>query len=525
MVMMKPNEATTMNRQPNNVARSSRLPMASGQTQVVFVQLDPILKQLLDAVTKYRQLTEAATNARQQQVAGNASNHSSNSESRLLEQWVINVKLQVKLLRDLQATIRTLGPPFAPSLLILADYISLPLTAIFHISPDVRVSAASNGDHGSYWQSKNVSTTYLRMLHQEAADCIQMYSQLVTPVPMRTTPVPSISLSSKHAIQFLVALTRGIPSSPVAIAANNKIVVATMDNKHTNALGDGSDCWLAILQALETVLKACPSSEELVVALDGGLVARLVDCATALVEGGRNNNSIDLVSNDTVRLESVQLLQTLFDQLAKYPKVWQAMFPGILVGLYRCLISCQRQASTGQSVALECGCLGCIQKLLRITLVPIHNHNKQAQQRSTNADVGAASTATTAMLQNLQLLARNANESRQSWPSAVESSSTTNEPKESSSANFLSQVQQRAVAPLIIILRQAMASKASSVCLQATHLCQVVLVETRTCWRGTSLPEVALECCLILQNTTSEDGKLPYCHDKDSIVARDRGSL
>lgn len=475
------------------VASKRRLP-ASGQTQVVFVQLDPILKKLLEYVTKYRELTE------QLLVVGSSSNSNNrinmNEPSSILERWIANVKSQVDCLHELQEAIQvTLGPPFAPSLLVLADYISLPLTAIFHILSQQEVTTNTTNNN-------TVLVSYLRKLHQAAAECIQIYTQVVTP-PDTVENLPiAISLSSKHSIQFLVALTRGIPTANINVNATS---TSPQDNdghdKATKALDDGSDCWMAILHALRSVLKVCPT-KDLVQALEGGLVARLVDCATTIVEGGKTSSMIS--SKDTVRLESVQLLQNLLDQTADDPNIWQSLFPGVLVALYRCLLSCHRQASTGQSVAVECGCLQCIQKLLRITLVPIQNKEQQLHHQgsssaaSSSKEVDGTSTATT-MLQNLQLLARNTNEKR--TPRPPSSSSSPPGLVDSSKTDFLSHVRERAVTPLHILLKQAMASKSSSVCLEATHLCQVVLVETNTCWRGTSLPEAAMECCLILQNT------------------------
>jgi hypothetical protein len=451
---------------PQKVAR--RLP-ASGQTQVAFLKLDPILKELLENVTKYRELSDRL------RAPGDRSDVS--------EQWVSNVKQQLEVLRRLQATIQTLGSPFAPSLLVLADYISLPLTAIFHISPQEQATNTNNND-------SFVTVSYLRKLHQAAADCIQTYVQVVTPIAMHKDEdddenSPSVSsLSSKHSIQFLTALTRGLPTT--SAIATQEIANAALD--------DGSDCWLAILYAIQAVLKVCPT-QELVQALEGGLVARLVDCATTLIEG-------TFSSKETVRLESTRLLELLLDRVADHETVWQAMFPGILVALYRCLVSCHRQASTGQSVALECGCLECIQKLLRITLVPLHQEQIKGSTTTNDDTPSTAATAVT-MLQNLQLMARNnANETHRT--SALPANLMTDDAKKS--PDFLSQLQQRAVTPLILLLRQSIASTASSVCLQATHLCRVILVETNTCWSGTSLPEVAMECCLILQNTTI-DGK------------------
>ena len=477
-----------MNPQPPVSPPVARRLPSSGHTQAVFVQLDPILKDLLDTVTRYRDLSEA--------LDGDTT--TSNNELHA-EKWVSCVKLQVKLLRQLQSTLQALGPSFAPSLLILADYVSLPLKAIFHISPaasstldELEHDNSSSRATNCSWHENKVLASHLRTLHGVAADCIRVYVQAVTPpTPPKdgTDAVLSISIAGKHSIQFLLALTRGIP----ATSTSNQIqAVGTIQNMNANnALDDGSDCWLSILHAMKTVLRVCPN-EELRQALEGGmLVVRLVDCATTLVKAVAS-------SNVTVRLEAVQLIYILLNQLANDSKVWQAVFPGVLVALYRCLLSCHHQASTGQSVALECGCLECIQTLLRITLVPIH---KEVQEKGSTTIVNSAT-----ILRNLQLLARNANEMHHALSSSSEQDSKQISTNKKSSIDFLSQVQQRAVTPLIIILNQSMASKASSICLQATHLCKVVLVETSTCWSGTSLPENAMECCLILQ-TASTDGK------------------
>lgn len=423
------NEITTVTM--DLTPQSTRLSI-SRTTEVAFRQLDPILKSLLDLVTDYRKLTE-----------------SWNEE--VLEKWYSNIQLQLEQLDHLSTSIQSLGPHCAPGLLILAEYISLPLTAIFHVS-----EVPTNDS-----KVEPVAINYLRKLQQSSADCIRIYVEAVSSPCHEKSNGPTMQLSTKHAKQYLVALTKGIPRT-----------IVTQNNM---ALDDGSTCWRSILMTIKQVLNLC-SLQYQEDSSDRGLIVRLVDCGTALL----------VHSKDVTRLESLHVLSTLMEQVSNDPTLWKSIFPGTLAELYRCLLSCRRQASTGESVAVECAVLRCIGTLLTVTLKGIQGENASTSPATTSTE--------SALLEKINLLAQK----------SKASSSPTTTTSTTSSSDFLSQLQEKAVTPLILILKQSISSTASSVQLYLIQLCRIFLLETAPCWSGTSIPLVAMECCLILQHKSGE---------------------
>lgn len=474
--MIPENARMTSSHHPSTV---ENLP-TRGQSQVVFVQLDPILKQLLPLVTDFRQMSESLTSK-------------DDLEGVVTEAWVSNIQQQIQCLGRLQKAIQQLGHVFAPSLVVMADYVSLPLTAIFAISERC-------------WNERNnqMATSHVRNLLVATAECIKVYVQTIHPSdksPSTTTTVPTVLLSSKHCIQFLVALTRGIPRT-----VNTKD--SSTNNHKETSLDDGSNTLIAIFHAMLPLIESFPG--DLHTVLEGGLVVRLVDCATTVIAEGANNSR---VLSMVVRIEAAKVLQSLLQNIA-HAETWQAMFPGVLVALYRCTVSLRHDASTGQSIQLQCTCLQCIRQLLSISLLG----PSSAQENATATKSIDSTTNVANMMQNLQLLAQKANASTRAntTSSTTKSLANNNNNNESSSTNFISLVQQRAVTPLLILMKQAMASKSVRVRLEAIQLCRVVLVETSHCWNGTSLPEAALECGLILQNDMG-DGKWWYFRFSSSI--------
>jgi hypothetical protein len=101
-------------------------------------------------------------------------------------------------------------------------------------------------------------------------------------------------------------------------------------------------------------------------------------------------------------------------------------------------------------------------------------------------------TSATLLLQQLALMARKTN--HKTIEETVE-----NPTKET----FLDKVKQRAVAPLSVLLRQGVTSRSDSVRMHYASLCQALLTDSRECWRDTTILDLALESCLILE-TDSE---------------------
>ena len=92
--------------------------LPSSQTQVVLLRLDPLLKDLLDAVTQFKQLVD-----KQDDGSGNGD-----------EELFRVIQKVTECLEKIEQSVRVLGVEFAPSLIVLANYIYLALTAVFHVS-------------------------------------------------------------------------------------------------------------------------------------------------------------------------------------------------------------------------------------------------------------------------------------------------------------------------------------------------------------------------------------------------------
>jgi hypothetical protein len=156
--------------------------------------------------------------------------------------------------------------------------------------------------------------------------------------------------------------------------------------------------------------------------------------------------------------------------------LWQRIFPGIFTSLYRFLVF-QARRRNNSLLELECQGLKTLISLLCLTLIP-------------PAPKETVATPASVLLQ-LQSLA------------LIENKGTTTDTTPSSTPkppiSFLDHVNLRLVTPLYTVLHQVLLSPSSKVRLEATNLCRMLLVETRGCWKEPKLPDLALECCLVLE--------------------------
>jgi hypothetical protein len=196
---------------------------------------------------------------------------------------------------------------------------------------------------------------------------------------------------------------------------------------------------------------------------------RIVDCTTTLSNSPKQD----------VSLQSLQTLQSLLEASSK-PTLWQSIFPGVFASLYRRLMSIHRQTSAGLSVSIECQALSILTDLFRVALVPLASDDGKKETKSAKA-----------LLHQLESIARKG----QAAPEVVEEDST-----------FLSQVKKRVVAPLCLLLRQEAISSSEKVRMHVASLCQVLLIDTRECWKTTKMQELSVEICLILE--TDPEGKI-----------------
>lgn len=388
------------------------------------------------------------------------------------ENWMKHVQQQAGVLSDLREAIE--GSPPA-SIAAMTTQLSTILRATIY-----NLGEIADDPNGGITATAAV-TSRIRQVHRGAAMCLRvLVGKLVArPTSTGSGPSPTNFSSAKPCIVVLLSC---LPHQGSSEEGNEK-----------STLEDPSETWIEVILTLQVLIRACPMVEEddssTQPSLDD-LIIRLMGCTTHL---------LTISTNVECQVQAATLIDMLLERFATdKASLWQTLFPGTLAVLYRCLVSCQRQAATVLLVTLECSFLAIIRHLLLVTLRPI-------QMERTNAGDGANDDLSSAMhlLQNLQL-----------------STSKSNETK---TPEFLSKVQEKAVPPLLILLKQSMASRSSQVQSGVIQLARVLLVDTYACWKETPrLIEAALETCLILQNSgTDHNGD----DDSSSVASKARSVL
>jgi hypothetical protein len=440
---------------------------ATSATQVAYLRLDPILRTLLNLITQYREQTET-NNDNEQHIVG-------------------LLRAQTKILDQLQQTIQELD---RPSLIVLAQYLSLPLLAILHAT-SISIGETETDTETETETETTTSTTTIknnrkslvrwseiRTLQQATAQTIQCYVEICggTSAPPNNhnhnSTTLSVSLPHAHIVKFLIALETAVPSLGQQQQDQEKTQIISQ-----MSLEDGSACRLAILQAIHVISLQLQTSSRLAdnvaAALDGALVARLAEaCSDSLLL--YTHKSPEQLS---LSLQALDTLSSLMTGISDH-KLWQRIFPGIFTSLYRFLVLQARRRNNSLPEFLECQGLKTLISLLCLTLIP--PARKETVRVATPASV----------LLQLQSLALVENKG---------ATTDTATPSTPSPTSFLDHINLRLVTPLYTLLHQVLLSPYSKVRLEATNLCRMLLVETRPCWKDPKLPDLALECCLVLE--------------------------
>lgn len=382
------------------------------------------------------------------------------------EAWIQNVQHQVKHLEDLTTIFQNDSSTSTPQTWIIFNMWTAQITtvlkaAFYNLNPTIGMN--------------DLAKSRIRKVHRAAAICLRTFVQTITSnQPAGRFP---------HVKTCIVALLKGL-SSEVAEPQNQTTT------RLLQPLENPTSTWLEIMMAIQVLLKVYRDEDELeTLPTCNDLTVRIVGYATDMMIWTQNSSSSSSKSNNfnnALRIESAAVLAKCMETISTEIGLWRSLFPGILTALYRCLLSCHRQVSRGQSVVLECSCLFCIRQLIMITLRPMQVERTQASQDTLSS--------TAAMLQKLKLTVA-------SDPKSVEQVVS-----ESPSSDFLSNVHKKAVPPLLILLKQSMTSNAPKVKMEVIQLAHTVLIDTNLCWTGSSLLEAALEACLILQNDASTEG-------------------
>jgi hypothetical protein len=444
---------------------------ATSATQVAYLRLDPILRTLLNLITQYREQTET-NNDDEQQIIG-------------------LLRAQTKILDQLQQTIQELDD--RPSLIVLAQYLSLPLLAILHATSISSSSSETTTTTTTTTTQNNrqclVRRSEIRTLQQATAQTIQCYVEICggTSAPPNNnhnhnnSTALSVSLPHAYIVKFLIALETAVPSSGLVVQEE---VGDQEKTQISQSLEDGSACRLAILQAIHAISLQLQTSssglaDNVATALDGALVARLAEaCSDSLLLYQHHHHK----SPAQLSALSLQALETLSSLMAGISdsNLWQRIFPGIFTSLYRFLVLQARRRNKNLPELLECQGLKTLISLLSLTL----------RLPPALKETVVATTPASVLLQLQSLALEN---------KGTTTMDTTTPSSTRSPTSFLDHINLRLVAPLYTLLHQVLLSPYSKVRLEATNLCRMLLVETRGCWKEPKLPDLALECCLVLE--------------------------
>lgn len=404
--------------------------------EVVFGRLDPLLKTLLPLVSRFQVIVQ--------------------SESRDCSALIQLMHLQTQVLESIKEVIGHLDPYFSQTLIILMDYVSLPLITILHISAPFMGTA--RGD--IIWKDlDHRCESHIRKLNQTAARVIQIYIQ-TSCSNENIGSGQSIRHKDIHISNFLVAIVNVLPALPLKSSS-----AISLDN--------GVELCISLSEAILALIQVCPG-EALHRKWKGNLVIKLADFAT----------SMTLVENLHLSLLSLEILDCLLTKV-KRRELWQRIFPGIFASMYRRLIKINLQARAGLPAKIEATSLKVVEGLIRAS--------------TSMSVIREAIDVKYNKLHQLQLLANE--------PTAND---VRNVPRDTE-PEFLLQLRRRVVGPLGDLLRQYVTSSSECVRIRLISLCESILLDSRDCWHSTSLPEQALDTCLILRLEESRGKVTPGC--------------
>jgi hypothetical protein len=505
--------------------------IVKGQTQIVFLLLDPVLKTLLKAIAATNELFEK--------------HHTSSSDEVSNELWFRLVDTIVVHLEVLIGHVQSFGVDFAPAMILLADYVTLPLTAIFHLQLPKKVqqlnskvaSDQSTVQFSLLQRQLQIQTSYLRKLLSSTAKAVQSYVEVCSPSVDVTREIKlnasfaavATTLGEKYLIRYLVALASCLPSSSdVKKLSSDKDVKTKVDNVNVHvdillfygegSLDDGSDTWVAILQATRCVTSLC-SEQGLLEAWQGTLLIRLVDCSTSLLDSRQHNGQDEdgFCFSLKVQMAAVDLIHTMLDRTPTAMSLWQSVFPGVFAPLYqRIMTVCAIQQATTKDGrrtrerryerSLEIKSIGCVVRLISNSLKSIH---PVANKESPGNHPIVPTPTWASVAEGLTNMMIHSNKKKN--PTCL----TQDLPHDNdSSSSFLRQIRTKVAVPLTIMLNQKAVSPSESTRNAVLSLCRLVLIDTRCCWcsgnlanesagvgssSSNTIEQVPFELCLALQ--------------------------
>eukprot|EP00536_Pseudo-nitzschia_multiseries_P016201 jgi/Psemu1/45303/gm1.45303_g len=378
-------------------------PTATSTTTLVFAKLDPILQGLLAELTALKGIIpsvvstdrhEATLVRRFRNIAGSLEALSRGVQSLIWEKGETSNSVGREPTEDILLLRRQRNEQCTKSLCLLADYVTLPLTAIFHLSlREIFVADVEETHKGDEWQrTLRIRRSYVFQMHRLAASAIRTYVE-ATSLPSggprldetsREDGVgcgrnPSNLLPSDTRIKYLVALIQSMPSflelnETTSTTTTTTTTTTTIITTQGSSLDDGSDSWVAILETAQSLLATFRSDRDhpdtdargsshrdteishgrLLEAWYGTLSMRLVDCLTAFLANHPAKNNAPFFSPLVRRaaLATLGLLLKITMEVcghgpsdgakngASQPSLspssfWRSVFPGVFAALYQ----------------------------------------------------------------------------------------------------------------------------------------------------------------------------------------------
>ena len=423
--------------------------MASPQMAIVFARLDPILKSLLEGLTSLKSLLPSISleNCEKEFV----DHEQSGSTDKIFVTLVQKIAKELEsLTRGMRLTSDSSQPEnvqphqrlqHAKALCLLTKYVTLPLTAIFHLplrdiytldtnsrdnhSNNRKGEAAFTGMQGTPQDQKlKIRRSYVYKLYRLAAVAVQTFVEETT-----ISDISSMSrnlLQSNTWIEYLVAFVHCMPT----YSEISGLSIATS----SSSLDDGTDAWVTILQTTKQLLYCFeidgtknqersegdqtvphlahhlnhPTTVLLVEAWHGTLSMRLVDCLTAFLASSEKYRSAFF--SPQVHCAALETLFSLLEvtspsldsngnkESLSASDFWRSVFPGVFTALYQRIVDNSHKVKESSSsitpmrVHIQRLSLESLIVLLRITCVSYLNSSKNERVLHEGCDYPIAST-------------------------------------------------------------------------------------------------------------------------------------
>ena len=446
---------------------------SSSTTAIVFARLDPILKRLLEGLTKLKNLLPFLLSTRNndnettfvrlsKSIAGDLE---SLSKGLVVAQQQQNQRLQ-----------------HAKALCLLAKYITLPLNAVFRLP----LREIYGTPDGTIDPKLSIRRSYVYRMYRLAAIAMEKFIEETTIDNNNNSSSSHNLLPTTTWIEHLVALIHVLPSYE-----------ETNKNNTTNSLDDGTDVFVEILSTTRTLLK-CFDSNALLQAWHGTLSMRLVDSLTAFL--------VHKVYSPRVHTAALETLATLFqvtnETSNSSSSFWRSVFPGVFTALYKIIANdtasnrSSKASSTTSTVQIFKLSLKSLISLLKITLSSSSDDETDGTIRN-SSDTELNSNDDLLAKLNSMVITANSNKSED------EEKDERIDEKEPSQQKFFHQIRKKIEGPLIFVLRHLSVSPNDEIRRDVVRLSHVILLETR--WGNPSQStfenhiQVPLEICIGFQ--------------------------